>query len=336
MAYKQFPTDRQISEIQHRARLDELERPIIEKHSAELRAKVRPTVEELPTTASDNDIRSALTTELSKVLKPADVPYAIESLSKANDLRSFYRFARVFLAQIKGIRNLDASFLLDLWGRFKSKMLIESAKPDTIPFPGQTAAEYERSLRVSGKPVYIGPTSSQLNELSAMGQEDTLPQIKEMQKYRAERRQLEDELSIAESARQRNTILSNLKKLQAKEVRKQNLLNRKQIQNQLQATEDVHTSRARKRVITQLQEGLSRHTQYAKEHAPYHIEYEGPPSPTPTFASSVGDEENYSAPYGLKQSGSPRAKPGRKIGVQKRKKLSIIGHGIGTPYLSRR
>lgn len=171
MAYKQFPTDKYIAEIKRKANIQSFESPIIRKFNTELRAKIKPTITELPPTASENDIRSALTTELSKVLKSSDVPNVIENLSKANDLRSFYRFSKTFLNQIKDIRNLDASFFLDLWSKFKSQMLssvgfskleIQSEREGEAlghpPFQGeraigptgffehhQTAAEYEQS-----------------------------------------------------------------------------------------------------------------------------------------------------------------------------------------------
>jgi len=156
MAYKQFPTDKYITEIKRKANIQRFESPIIHKFNTELRAKVKPTITELPPTASENDIRSALTNELSKVLKASDVPNVIENLSKANDLRSFYRFSKTFLNQIKDIRNLDASFFLDLWSKFKSQMLssvgfskleIQSEREGVVPFQGQTAAEYEKSLK---------------------------------------------------------------------------------------------------------------------------------------------------------------------------------------------
>lgn len=236
MAYKQFPTDKYLAELRKEVNIEAMTKPIIQKHNAELRAKVKPTVEELPPTASDNEIRSALTNELSKVLKAPDVPYVIESLFKANDLRSFYRFSKAFLNQIKDIRNLDASFLLDRWSKFKSQMLIESERVNAIPFQGQTAAEYEKSLRRSGQHVYTAPSSGEINEAAAMGREDLLPIINELKKYRQERQQLENELSIAESARQRSTIMRNLDKLAAKESRKQHLLNTKQIQGNVNTT----------------------------------------------------------------------------------------------------
>jgi len=173
MAYKQFPTDKYLAELRKEVNIEAMTKPIIQKHNAELRAKVKPTVEELPPTASDNEIRSALTNELSKVLKAPDVPYVIESLSKANDLRSFYRFSKAFLNQIKDIRNLDASFLLDRWSKFKSQMLIESERVNAVPFQGQTAAEYEQAYNRSQthKKHLVSKIRSQQAEADALNQQ---------------------------------------------------------------------------------------------------------------------------------------------------------------------
>ena len=148
MAYKQFPTDKYVDELRQELVLQAKQIPTIKLHNAELRARVRPSVGEMPQVATENEMRSTIINELSKVLKASDVPNVIEHLSKANDLKSFYNFSKPFLAQVKDVRNLDASYLLNLWSRFKSQLLIETSPQATAtPFPTQTAAEYERKVR---------------------------------------------------------------------------------------------------------------------------------------------------------------------------------------------
>jgi len=44
-------------------------------------------------------------------------------LQKSNDLIAFYKFGPDFLNQVEDIRNLDNSFLNNLWNKYKSKML---------------------------------------------------------------------------------------------------------------------------------------------------------------------------------------------------------------------
>jgi hypothetical protein len=146
MAYNVFHPDEYLREIQAKKRVNAIAQPIIDQYYEEYRAKLKPSVEELPPTANENDIRLAVTKELSQILKGSNVSNVVESLSKANDLRSFYRFSKPFLTQIKDIRNLDASFLLDLWAKYKSKLLIKSeAVEPTAPFQDSRFAEYERS-----------------------------------------------------------------------------------------------------------------------------------------------------------------------------------------------
>ena len=127
MSYKVFPVDKYISELKHRQTLDIKEKPIIEKYYAELRAKIKPTLEELGPVPNEQQIRVLITNELSPILRNnQQVAYVIEELSKSNDLMSFYKFGKLFLNSIKEVRGIDGSFLLQLWAKFKTNLLIIS------------------------------------------------------------------------------------------------------------------------------------------------------------------------------------------------------------------
>ena len=166
MAYKQYPVDKYVDELHKKLVVQQQQIPIIQKYNAELRAKIKPTVGDFPPTATESEMRSILTTELSKVLKASDVPNVIEHLAKANDLKAFYNFSKLFLAQVKDVRNLDASYILNLWSRFKSKMLIVAeTSANAPPFQGQTAAEYERAIKRN-------EFTRESRERSQMGEED--------------------------------------------------------------------------------------------------------------------------------------------------------------------
>ena len=137
MAYKQFPSDKYLKEVQQKLRLVEIEKPIIDKYYTEFRAKIKPTIAELPENLNESEIRNYVINELSPILKNQTINF-VENLSKANDLMAFYKFGKAFLISVKDIRNLDSSFLADLWSKYKSKMLIASERQ---PVPKQKLTE---------------------------------------------------------------------------------------------------------------------------------------------------------------------------------------------------
>lgn len=128
MAYNIFHPDKYIAELKHRQSLDIIEKPIIEKYYSELRAKQKPTLEELLPPPNEQQIRVIVTNELSPILKNTQqVAYVIEELANSNDLLSFYKIGKLFLSSIKDVRNIDSNFLLQLWSKFKTKLLDEHA-----------------------------------------------------------------------------------------------------------------------------------------------------------------------------------------------------------------
>lgn len=148
MAYKQYPTDKYLKEVQQKLHLLEVQKPIIDKYYSEVRAKVKPTIEQLPENPSESQIRNYIINELSPILKNQTVNF-VENLMKANDLMAFYKFGKAFLNEVKDIRNLDSSFLADLWSKYKSKMLIYAES--NLPKTGLTATEYENALKHNRK-----------------------------------------------------------------------------------------------------------------------------------------------------------------------------------------
>ena len=149
MAYKQYPTDKYLKEIQQRLRLVDAEKPIIDKYYTEFRAKIKPIIEQLPENPNESQLRNYIINELSPILKDQTSNF-VENLSKSNDLMAFYRFGKTFLNTVKDIRNLDSAFLADLWSKFKSKLKIE-AEAQLLPKTGLTASEYENALKHNRK-----------------------------------------------------------------------------------------------------------------------------------------------------------------------------------------
>ena len=144
MAYKIFPNDKYLAEIKKEISNNNIEIPIINKYYTELRAKQNPSLEELPPNPNESQIRNYVINELSPILKNQTVNF-VENLIKANDLMAFYKFGKTFLNEVKDIRNLDSSFLADLWRKYKSKMLIYAES--NVPKTGLTANEYENALK---------------------------------------------------------------------------------------------------------------------------------------------------------------------------------------------
>ena len=122
MVYKQFRNDLYIKEIKQRLKIIAVEQPIIDKYYTEFRAKLKPTLEELPLNPDERQIRNIITNEVSPILKDQTSNF-IETLKNSNDLLAFYKFGPDFLNQVEDIRNLDNSFLNNLWNKYKSKML---------------------------------------------------------------------------------------------------------------------------------------------------------------------------------------------------------------------
>ena len=148
MAYKIFPNDKYLAEIKKEISNNNIEIPIINKYYTELRAKQKPSLEELPPILDESQIRNYVINELSPILRNQTVNF-VENLIKANDLMAFYKFGKTFLNEVKDIRNLDSSFLADLWRKYKSKMLIYAES--NLPKTGLTANEYENALKHNRK-----------------------------------------------------------------------------------------------------------------------------------------------------------------------------------------
>jgi hypothetical protein len=157
MAYKQYPADKYLKEVQQKLRLLEVEKPIIDKYYNELRAKIKPSIQELPPNADERTIRNTLIPELMAVLKNSqDVQYVLEELTKSNDLYAFYRLSKKFLSDIKDIRSINSSFLLQLWSKYKSKILNEAQKlPVTeITKPDEKLKKLYLDEKISNRPMF--------------------------------------------------------------------------------------------------------------------------------------------------------------------------------------
>jgi hypothetical protein len=149
MAYKIFPTDKYIKEIKQKIAINNETIPSIQEYYKELRTKQVPTIQELPSNPDENQIRNIIRNELSSIstsLNSQDISYIIETLSKSNDLLAFYKYAKSFINHIKDIRGLNSSFLLQLWAKFKSNLIIE-AEETPLSSTSMTVAKYEKLLQ---------------------------------------------------------------------------------------------------------------------------------------------------------------------------------------------
>ena len=152
MAYKQFRNDLYIKEIQQKLKNISVEQPIIDKYYSEFRAKLKPTIEETTKDANSNQIRNIIINELSPILKNQTSNF-IETLSNSNDLIAFYKFGPAFLNQVKDIRDLDSSFLIALWNKYKSKILtndFEEEEKYAVPIAQEIIAPF--GIAPSGMP----------------------------------------------------------------------------------------------------------------------------------------------------------------------------------------
>lgn len=182
MAYKQFRNDDYISDINKKLNLINIEKPIIDKHSAFIRAKMKPTldvVNEDTSLLTDSEIRNKIIRDLSPILHNQTVNF-VETLGRNNDLKAFYAFYNVFVPTIKNIRNLDSSFMQDLWNKFKDKMRIESESIISTTFPGIKASEYERIIREKSEQDEL--ERQRIHELEQKTKEEAKKKVKKVKK----------------------------------------------------------------------------------------------------------------------------------------------------------
>ena len=160
MAYNIYKPDKYIAELKHRQTLDIIEKPIIEKYYNELRAKQKPSLDDLLPSPNEQQIRVIVTNELSPILRNTQqVAYVIEELAKSNDLLSFYKIGKLFLSSIKDVRNIDSTFLLQLWSKFKTKLLDEDKKElSTLKLNKFSKVEYPKSKIEPSLETLLEPT----------------------------------------------------------------------------------------------------------------------------------------------------------------------------------
>ncbi len=228
MAYNIFKPDSFYAEIKKKQDLYNIEKPIINQYYTESRAKLKPTIIENVNVKDinindENAIRNSLINELRPILRDQTINF-IETLYKSNDLIAFYKFGKPFLNEVKDIRNLDATFLLELWNRYKKKMLIDNSNKINIPSI-LTAEEYEAKVKKNKPSNMIDYDKQKEQELFNKQTEEA------NRNYKTQLRNIErlnTSSNIEEGRILRNKINKNLQKLEEKEKRKEQLLNKKQ------------------------------------------------------------------------------------------------------------
>lgn len=234
MAYNIFKPNEFINEFKKRQELTNFEKPIISQYYTESRAKQKPSIQENITIKDINlndesAIRNSLIDELRPLLKDQTINF-IENIIKSNDLIAFYKFSKNFLNEVKDIRNLDSTFLHELWNRYKTKMLINYQNKQNIPSPSiLTAEEYEAKVK-KNKP------SNMIDYDKVKEQELFNKQVEEADRnFKNQLRNIErlkTSSDIEESRILRNKINKNLQKIEEKEKRKEQLLQKKQQEQQ--------------------------------------------------------------------------------------------------------
>jgi hypothetical protein len=105
--------------------LNKIEEPIIDKYYTDVRnnQKAIPEIliDRMEKQLSTNEMRNIIFSELKSVL--SNPSQFIEELFNNNEIEIFYKFANLFLNQIKGVRNIDSNYLSQLWNVFKENLL---------------------------------------------------------------------------------------------------------------------------------------------------------------------------------------------------------------------
>lgn len=126
-------------ELKQKAALIKIEKPIINNFMNDYKLNIEQTPKSYldllnNDLSNKNEIRRILRDELSKFLKNSqEVSFILDSLDKNGDLINFYKFGKLFLLSIKDIRSIDSIYLIQLWGRFKQKLLLQSEENPNTP-----------------------------------------------------------------------------------------------------------------------------------------------------------------------------------------------------------
>lgn len=123
--YGMFDEKAYMAELAQKKRLLKRELPITEPYYAQLAQKIEnPTIDGVVDTTDIDRVRAVVQSEINKTIpKGAVVAYIMRLLEQSNDLVNFYQFGKPFLSQIKEYRGMDGPFFLQLWAKYKTKML---------------------------------------------------------------------------------------------------------------------------------------------------------------------------------------------------------------------
>jgi hypothetical protein len=153
MAERVYHTQAYINELKQKQKLITLSQPIIDKYYAEVRAKLKPSVEEVLDNPDENKIRFIISNELSPILKSQTTNF-IEKIDKTGDLNAFYKLSKDFIHRIKNVRGLDSSFTYNLWVKYKNELLsadnnVEEEEKKAIPVVQPINAPFGTTARGS-------------------------------------------------------------------------------------------------------------------------------------------------------------------------------------------
>jgi hypothetical protein len=122
-----------IAETRARNRLDDEEKqstiPFYRKLALAKDSTYSASINELPPNADINAYRTAISKELNGFIKDQQqISNIIQYLTSSDDLKNYYRFGKLFETSIRGIRALDSNYFIQLWDKFKEKLLTSDAK----------------------------------------------------------------------------------------------------------------------------------------------------------------------------------------------------------------
>ena len=126
-----------IAESRARGRLNDAEKestiPFYRKLAKAKEPFSLTNIPELPSGADINAYRNAVERELSAIIKDQQqVANIIQHLTSNDDLKNYYRFGKLFESSIRGARSLDANYFIQLWDKFKEKILSGDVKQKKI------------------------------------------------------------------------------------------------------------------------------------------------------------------------------------------------------------
>ena len=110
-------------ELNQKLNLQNLEKPIVDQYWYDIHQKIPKTLPIPRPETNINKIREIVLDEIkSIVLDNQERNNIVNHLSQKDELGLFYKIGRNFLHKIQGVRDLDSTYFLQLWNRYKTNL----------------------------------------------------------------------------------------------------------------------------------------------------------------------------------------------------------------------